>query len=107
MNSTRPINRCVLVGWGIALAAILGLSTGCSTVNDLFGRSNPPKSSAQTSSATTTAAIATGVGDEGVLGRLRTGDALSIRIDAGAATAVLGGAPTDATIDDRGISNCR
>jgi protein involved in polysaccharide export with SLBB domain len=102
MNSTRPINRCALAGWRLALATILGLSAGCSTVNDLFSWSNPPKASARTSSATTTAATAAGGSDEGVLGRLRTGDALSIRIDAGAATAVLGGAPTDATIDDQG-----
>ncbi len=91
MNSTRPINRCVLVGWRITLAAILGLSAGCSTVNDLVGRSNPPKSSV--TAATTAAATAAGVSDEEVSGRLRTGDEIVVRIDAGAATAVMGGAP--------------
>ncbi len=102
MNSTRPINRCALVGWRIALAAILGLSAGCSTVNDLFGWSNPPKAPARTSSATATAATAAGGSDEEASGRLRTGDEIVVRIDAGAATAVMGGSPTDAIIDDQG-----
>ena len=76
MNSTRPINQGALVGWRITLVAILGLSAGCSTVNDLVGRSNPPKSSV---TATTTAA---GISDEEVSGRLRTGDEIVVRIDA-------------------------
>jgi len=101
MNSTPPINQCALVGWRITLVAILGLTAGCSTVSDLVGRSNPPKSSV-TATTTTTAATATGVSDEEVLGRLRPGDALNIRIDAGAATAAMGGAPTDVTINDQG-----
>ena len=98
MNSTRPINQCALVGWRITLVAILGLSAGCSTVNDLVGRSTPPKSSV-TAAATTTAA---GVSDEEASGRLRTGDEIVVRIDAGAATAVMGGAPSDVIIDDQG-----
>lgn len=102
MNSTRRINRCALIGWGMALAAILGLSAGCSTVNDLFGRSNAPKSSARTSAATTTAATAAGLSDEEASGRLRTGDEINIRIDAGAATAISGGTPSDVIIDDQG-----
>ncbi|MGD0061231.1 MAG: polysaccharide biosynthesis/export family protein [Verrucomicrobiia bacterium] len=102
MNSTRPINRCALVGWCIALATILGLSAGCSTVTDLVGRSNPPKSSARASSAPTTAATAAGVNDEEASGRLRTGDEIVIRIDAGAATATSVGTPSDVIIDDQG-----
>jgi protein involved in polysaccharide export with SLBB domain len=100
MNSTRRINRCALIGWRIALVAILGLSSGCNTVSDLVGRSNTPKSSAQTSSGTATAATAAGVSDEEASGRLRTGDELSIRIDAGAPTA--GAQPSDVIVDDQG-----
>jgi polysaccharide export outer membrane protein len=99
MNSTRRINRCALVGRRITLAAILGLSAGCSTVNDLFGWSNPPKSSARSSSASTAAA---GVSDEEASGRLRTGDEIVIRIDAGAATATSAATPSDVIIDDQG-----
>jgi polysaccharide export outer membrane protein len=91
-----------LVGWRIALATILGLSAGCSTVNDLFGRSNSSKSPTRTSSATTTAATGAGVSDEEVSGRLRTGDEIVIRIDAGAPTAALYGTPSDVIIDDQG-----
>ncbi len=99
MNSTRRINRCALVGWRITLAAILGLSAGCSTVNDLFGWSNPPKSSARSSSAST---AATGASDEEASGRLRTGDEIVIRIDAGAATAATVSAPADVIVDNEG-----
>jgi polysaccharide export outer membrane protein len=98
MKTTRPINQCALVGWRITLVAILGLSAGCSTVNDLVGRSNPPKSPARTSSTATAA----GVSDEEVSSRLRTGDEIVVRIDAGAATAVMGGTPSDVIIDDQG-----
>ena len=102
MNSTRRINRCALLGWRITLVAILGLSAGCSTVNDLFGRSNPPKSSVRPSSAVATTATAAGVSDEEASGRLRTGDEIVIHIDAGAATAVSGVTPSDVTIDNQG-----
>jgi polysaccharide export outer membrane protein len=101
MNSTRRINRCAVVGWRITLAAaILGLSAGCSTINDLFGWSNPPKSSARISSTTATATA--GISDEEASGRLRTGDELNIRVDAGAATALSGNTPSDVIIDDQG-----
>jgi polysaccharide export outer membrane protein len=99
MNSTRQINRCALVGGCLALAAILGLAAGCSTVNDLFGRSNTARASAASSASTTAAA---GASDEEVTSRLRVGDELVIRIDAGAATVAMGGTPSDVIIDDQG-----
>jgi polysaccharide export outer membrane protein len=100
MNSTRWINRGALIGWRMALAVVLGLSAGCSTVNDLVSRSNEPKSSAKMSS--TTAATAAAVSEEEASDRLRTGDEIVIRIDAGAATAVTGGTPSDVIVDDEG-----
>jgi len=99
MNSTRQINRCALTGWCLALAAILGLAAGCSTVNDLLGRSNPPKSSGTTTAA---AATATGASDDEASGRLRTGDEIVIRVDAGAATAMTANTPADVIVDDQG-----
>jgi protein involved in polysaccharide export with SLBB domain len=101
MNSTRRINRSALVAWWITLAAILGLSAGCSTVSDLFGWSTPAKPSARVSSAAAITATAAAVSDEEASGRLRTGDELSIRIDAGAATGP-SPTPSDVTIDDQG-----
>ncbi len=98
MNPTRRINRCAWISWRITLAAIFGLPAGCSTVNDLFGGSNPPKVSARASSAATAA----GANEEEVSARLRPGDELSIRIDAGAATSVQGGTPTDVVVDEQG-----
>jgi polysaccharide biosynthesis/export protein VpsN len=104
MNSTRRIHRWLLAGWQISLAVVLGLSAGCSTVNDLMGRSNSSTSSARASSTTaTTAATAAGGSEEDVSGRLRTGDEIVIRIDAGAATANSGAAPADVIIDDQGF----
>lgn len=100
MNSTRRNNRRALVGWSVTLAAILSLSAGCSTVNDLFGWSKPPPSPVRTSSTTAAAATAAGVSDEDVSGRLRTGDELNIRIDAGQPTA--GAQPSDVIVDDQG-----
>ncbi len=99
MNSTRWINQCVSVGWRLTLAVILGLSAGCNTVNDLVGRSNPPKASASTTAAAPTAS---GASDEEVSGRLRTGDEIVVKIDAGAATAATGVTPSDVIIDDEG-----
>jgi polysaccharide biosynthesis/export protein VpsN len=92
------MNRWAWISWCLTLAAILGLTAGCSTFSDLFGGSNKPKASAKASS-TTTASVAS---EEEVSGRLRAGDELNVRIDAGAATSVMGGAPTDVIIDDQG-----
>jgi len=88
---------CRLLGtsrWVIAALA-LGLSAGCSTVSDLLGRSNPPSANAKANAA----APAT-TSDEEASGRLRTGDEIVVRIDAGPPTA--GNTPSDVTIDDQG-----
>jgi polysaccharide export outer membrane protein len=97
MNSTRQIHRRAWVGCLIALVALLGLAAGCSTVHDLLGWSSSPKTNARTPAPAAVAAAS----DEEVSGRLRPGDALSIRIDAGAPT---GPTPTavDVTVDDQG-----
>jgi polysaccharide export outer membrane protein len=79
----------------LALAAVVGLVTGCSTVNDLFGRSNTTKNSGKAS-----ASAASTASEEEVSGRLRSGDELSIKIDAGSPTT--GATPTDVIIDDQG-----
>jgi polysaccharide export outer membrane protein len=97
MNSTRQINRCARGGWLITLVAVLGLCAGCSTVHDLFGWSNPPKTNAKT----TAPKAAVAASDEEISGRLRAGDELSIRVDAGAPTGQTP-TPSDVIIDDQG-----
>ena len=97
MNSTRQINRRAWVGCWIALVAVLGLTAGCSTIHDLLGWSSSPKTNARTAAPATVATAS----DEEASGRLRPGDDLSVRIDAGAPT---GQSPTpiDVHIDDQG-----
>ena len=76
-------------------AAGITLLLGCSVTHNLFGDSPPAKSHfAAPTTATTTS-------DE-IAGRLRTGDMLTIRIDAGGAQA--GGTPTstDLSVDEDG-----
>jgi protein involved in polysaccharide export with SLBB domain len=102
MTSTRRTNEWVVAGLRITLAVVLSLSAGCSTVNDLLGRSNSSKSPAQTTSAAATGATTTAGTDEDVSGRLRTGDEIVVHVDAGAATMAMGGTPNDVIIDDQG-----
>jgi protein involved in polysaccharide export with SLBB domain len=96
----NSIHRCAKVGGCVALAGLLGLFAGCSTVSDLFGRSSSPSSAPKAASASTTAATA--ATDEEISGRLRPGDEIIVRIDAGAATSVQGSTPSDVIIDDQG-----
>jgi len=97
MNLTRQINRRAWGGCSITLVALLGLTAGCSTINDLLGWSSSPKTNAKTPAPATVAAAS----DEEVSGRLRPGDGLSIRIDAGAPTGQ-SPTPTDVIVDDQG-----
>ena len=92
MNSIRRIHRCL---WVFGLAVLL-LAAGCTTVSDLLGRSTPSKTNAQT----TAAAAGAAVNEEDVSGRLRPGDEIVVRIDAGAPTT--GSTPADVIIDDEG-----
>lgn len=88
MNATRPSNRCSsLVCW-LLTAAGLSLLLGCSS---LFGGSSPPPKPKVT--ATTSV-------DE-VAGRLRAGDQLQVRIDAGPQLAQ-SPTPADVSIDEDG-----
>jgi polysaccharide export outer membrane protein len=92
MKSTRPIKRYAIFVGLFLQAAGLTLLLGCSTVDRLLGWSSPPpppKSVAVT-------------GDE-ISGRLRPGDELSVRIDAGPAQAGAGPAQaSDVIIDEDG-----
>jgi len=100
MNSTRQINRHAWIGCWMTLVTLLGLTTGCSTMHDLLGWSSSSKTNAKAATPTTATATAA-ASDEEVSGRLRPGDSLSIRIDAGPPT---GQSPTpvDLSIDDQG-----
>jgi polysaccharide export outer membrane protein len=73
MTITRLINRCVSLVWLLVIAAALSLLPGCSTVHNLFGDSSASKPNT----------VASTVDD--VTGRLRVGDAVSVRIDTGGA----------------------
>jgi polysaccharide export outer membrane protein len=98
MNSTRQINPYAWGGWLMTLVAVLGLTAGCSTVSDLPGSSNQPKMNVRALAATVPVAP---ISDEEISSRLRPGDELSIRIDAGAPTGTAP-TPTDVTVDDEG-----
>ncbi len=91
MNQTRPTHRYTVFVCLSLLAAGLALLPGCSTVNNLLGWSSPPRPSK--------GVVAAG-GDE-VSGRLRSGDELSIRIEAGPTQAATT-APSDVIIDEDG-----
>lgn len=90
MTPTRPTKRYVVFACLLLQAAGLTLLLGCSTVDRLLGWSSPPQP--RKSVAAT--------GDD-ISGRLRPGDELSVRIDAGPSQAT----PTqasDVTIDEDG-----
>jgi polysaccharide export outer membrane protein len=90
MNPTRPANRYTALVCLFLLATALTLLLGCSTIDNLFGRSSPPRSPKSTTTA----------GENEVSGRLRPGDGLSIRIDAGPQTSAV--QSSDVTIDEDG-----
>jgi len=92
MNQTRPANRYAVFVCLFLQATGLTLLLGCSTVNNLLGWSSPPRPSKNM--------VATGV-DE-VSGRLRPGDELSIRIDAGGPTQGTTATPGDVIINEDG-----
>jgi protein involved in polysaccharide export with SLBB domain len=89
MTSTRLINRCVSFGWLLVTAAALSLLPGCSTIHNLPGDSFRPKPN-----------LAATTGDE-VAGRLRTGDMLTVRIDAGGAQSTTPSV-SDLSVDEDG-----
>jgi len=89
MNSTRPTPRPVVLVCQVLQAAGLGLLLGCG----LFGCSTPPKPKVTAGTA---------AGDDQVAGRLRAGDQLQIRIDAGIATQAGSDVPSDVDVDEDG-----
>lgn len=91
MNATRPGNRCAAVVCWLLTAAGLSLLLGCSTIHDMFGGSPPPPKPKVTAVTSV---------DE-VSGRLRAGDQLQIRIDAGPQMAQAP-TPMDCSIDEDG-----
>jgi polysaccharide export outer membrane protein len=91
MNLTRSTNRYGAIVRLFLQAIGLTLLLGCSTVGNLLGWSSPARPSKNM--------VATGV-DE-VSGRLRSGDGLSIRIDAGSAQQAAA-ASSDVTVNEDG-----
>jgi polysaccharide export outer membrane protein len=89
MTKTRLIHRCVSFGWLLVIVAALGLLPGCSTVHNLFGGSSNTKPN-----------TAPTAGEE-IAGRLRTGDAIQIRMDTSGSSST---APvsSDLSIDEDG-----
>ena len=77
------------------------MSAGCSTIHDLLGWSSSPNANSKAAASTTAAATAA-ASDEEASGRLRPGDELSIRIDAGAPTSQSSSTPSDVIVDDQG-----
>jgi polysaccharide export outer membrane protein len=72
-------------------AVVLCLLVGCSTINNLFGGSPPPKPRVKTARTTS---------DDEIMGRLRSGDELVVRMDTGQPQAQA--PPSDVTIDEDG-----
>ena len=70
MTLTRLINHYKALAWLFVLVAGPGLLVGCSTYHNLFGQPSH---------------LAAAPGDE-IAGRLRTGDAITVRLDTGGAT---------------------
>ena len=91
MNPTQPTNRYAEFICLFLTAAGLGLLLGCSTVDNLLGWSSSTRSAKNM--------VASG-GDD-VSGRLRSGDELSIRIDAGPSQQA-GGPASDVIVDEDG-----
>src|ERR1700683_639764 len=89
MTTTRLINRCVSFTRLLVVATALSLLPGCSSIHDLPGASFRPKPNSG------------GATSDEVAGRLRTGDALSVRIDTGGAQPTTPPA-SDVTIDEDG-----
>jgi polysaccharide export outer membrane protein len=75
MNATQFANRRPVFVRLFLQAAGLSMMLGCSGINGLFGGSSSAKPKVTTTAATSS-------GDE-VLGRLRHGDELTVRVDAG------------------------
>jgi protein involved in polysaccharide export with SLBB domain len=71
MNSTRPANYCAMFARLFLPAAVLCLALGCG----LFGGSSPQKPKITTTATTSS--------EDEVSGRLRQGDELTVRLDAG------------------------
>jgi polysaccharide export outer membrane protein len=93
MKLIQPTNRCVLFVRLFLAVAGLSILLGCTTIHNMFGGSTPPKPKATTTSTTS---------DIEVSGRLRAGDELSVRIDAGPPGAPQSSTPSDVTIDEDG-----
>lgn len=93
MKLIRPTNRGALFVRLFLTVAGLCVLLGCSTIHNLFGGSTPPKPKA---------VVASAASENEVSGRLREGDQLSIRIDAGPPGSSSAAAPSDATIDEDG-----
>ncbi len=89
MTATQPIHRWVSFIRLLVAVAVLGLLPGCDTIHNLFGDSSTSKPNA-----------AAATGDE-VAGRLRNGDALTVRIDTGGSQSQAP-TPSDLTIDEDG-----
>jgi polysaccharide biosynthesis/export protein VpsN len=89
MISTRLINRYVSFAGLLVMAAALSLLLGCSSIHSVSGESSRPKSK-----------LAASTGDE-IVGRLRTGDMMTVRIDTGGAQTTTP-PPTDLSIDEDG-----
>ena len=87
MKATQPTSRCVSFACLFVPAVVLCLVVGCS----MFGGPPPSKLKVKTAGAT---------GEEEVMGRLRSGDQLSIRMDTGQPQ--LQAPPSDITIDEDG-----
>jgi polysaccharide export outer membrane protein len=92
MNPTRSTNRYGAIVRLFLQAIGLTLLLGCSSVGNLLGWSSPARPSKNM--------VATGV-DE-VSGRLRSGDGLSIRVDAGPTQGTGTATPSDVTVNEDG-----
>jgi protein involved in polysaccharide export with SLBB domain len=94
MKLIRPTNRGALFVRLFLTVAGLGVLLGCTTVDNLLGWSTtPPKPKTATASTPS---------EDAVAGRLREGDELSVRIDAGPPGASTAVAPSDVTVDEDG-----
>lgn len=89
MTMTRLIHRCLSFAWLFAIVVALTLLPGCSTFHNLFGNSSNTKPN-----------TAPTAGEE-VAGRLRTGDAIQVRLETTGSSST---APvtSDLTIDEDG-----
>ena len=88
MNATRPTDRCVLLVYLFVPAVVLCLLVGCS----MFGGSPPSKPKVKAAATT---------GEDEIMGRLRSGDQLSIRMDTGQMPSSQA-PPSEVTIDEDG-----